>query len=66
MVSFKAGDNAVYPGYGVGRVVSVETKEICGAKQSFYSIQILESGMKIMVPTNNAESVGLRPIISKE
>jgi CarD family transcriptional regulator len=66
MVSFKPGDNAVYPGYGVGQVIAIDTKEICGAKQTFYSIKIIDSGMKIMVPTNNAKSVGLRPIISKD
>lgn len=65
MTSFNVGDNAVYPGHGVGRVTAIETKEILGSKQTFYTIQIVESGMKIMVPRNNAESVGLRPIISK-
>lgn len=63
---FKVGDNAVYPGHGVGKVVAVESKEIMGAKLEFYSVQILESGMKIMVPKTNVSSVGLRPIISKE
>jgi CarD family transcriptional regulator len=62
---FEVGDNAVYPGHGVGEVVSVETKEMMGCKQVFYSIRILESGMKIMVPKNNVKNVGLRPIISK-
>jgi len=66
MVSFNVGDNAVYPGHGVGRVVAIETKEILGNKQTFYSINILDSGMKIMVPRDNAEAVGLRPIISRE
>lgn len=66
MVTFKVGDNAVYPGHGVGEVTAIETKEIMGSEHSFYSIKIIESGMKIMVPTTNAESVGLRPIISKK
>lgn len=66
MVSFNVGDNAVYPGHGVGKVVSIETKEILGSKQTFYSITILDSGMKIMVPKDNAEAVGLRPIISRD
>lgn len=65
MTSFNVGDNAVYPGHGVGQVTAIETKEILGSKQTFYTIQIVESGMKIMVPRNNAKSVGLRPIISK-
>lgn len=66
MVTFKVGDNAVYPGHGVGRILSIETKEILGNKQTFYSIQIVETGMKIMIPKDNVASVGLRPIISKD
>lgn len=65
-IEFKVGDNAVYPGHGVGRVNAIETKEIAGTKLTFYSIQILDSGMKIMVPQANVKSVGLRPIISRE
>lgn len=64
--AFKVGDNAVYPGHGVGRVVAIETKEIFGKSHVFYTIQILESGMKIMIPRDNVESVGLRPIISRD
>lgn len=63
---FKVGDNAVYPGHGVGRVTAIEAKEISGRKLEFYTIQILDSGMKIMIPRDNVESVGLRPIISKK
>lgn len=63
---FQVGDNAVYPGHGVGEVVAVENKEIMGCSQTFYSIKILESGMKIMVPKTNVANVGLRPIISKK
>ncbi|HND86328.1 MAG TPA: CarD family transcriptional regulator [Pseudobdellovibrionaceae bacterium] len=65
-ITFNVGDNAVYPGHGVGRVIAIETKEIMGQKQTFYSLQLLESGMKIMIPKNNVASVGLRPIISRE
>lgn len=66
MTLFNVGDNAVYPGHGVGRVTAIETKEIFGKKATFYCIQVLDTGMKIMVPKDNAESVGLRPIISRE
>ncbi len=66
MASFKVGDNAVYPGHGVGEVTAIETKEIFGKKQIFYTIRVAETGMKIMVPQQNAAAVGLRPIISRE
>ncbi len=65
MFEFKVGDHAVYPGHGVGRITAIETKEIFGNKATFYSVQLLDSGMKIMVPRDNVDAVGLRPIISK-
>jgi CarD family transcriptional regulator len=37
-----------------------------GTKLEFYAVQILESGLKVMIPKSNVNSVGLRPIISKE
>ncbi|MBL7684466.1 MAG: CarD family transcriptional regulator [Deltaproteobacteria bacterium] len=62
---FKVGDMAVYPAHGVGEVKSIESREILGSKQTFYVLQILDSGMKIMVPTANVSAVGLREIISE-
>ncbi len=63
---FKVGDKAVYPAHGVGEVKSIESKEIMGARQTFYVLQILDSGMKIMVPTTNVNAVGLREVISNQ
>ncbi|RME15613.1 MAG: CarD family transcriptional regulator [Bdellovibrio sp.] len=64
--SFKAGDHAVYPGYGVGKIKSIEVKEIMGSKHSFYNFEVQGSGTKIMIPQSKVNSVGLRPIISKK
>ena len=63
---FKVGDKAVYPAHGVGEVKSIESKDIMGSKQTFYVLQILDSGMKIMVPTANVNAVGLREVISDQ
>lgn len=63
---FQVGDNAVYPGHGVGKIVAIETKEIMGSKCDFYVVQIMETGMKVLIPKNNVASVGLRPIINRE
>lgn len=64
--TFNVGDNAVYPGHGVGRITAIDSKEIMGVKYIFYTLQILETGMKIMIPKNNVKNVGLRPLISKD
>ena len=63
---FKTGDIAVYPAHGVGKVTAIEEKEIAGSKAKFYILQIIDSGMTIMVPTTNVKNVGLREVIGKE
>jgi CarD family transcriptional regulator len=63
---FKVGDNAVYPAHGVAVIKRIDEREIGGSKKKFYVLQVLENEMTIMVPTDNAQSVGLRPIIGKK
>jgi CarD family transcriptional regulator len=63
---FKAGDLAVYPAHGVGKIESIEIKSIGGKKQEFYIMRILENDMKIMIPIPNAEAVGLRELIDSQ
>ena len=62
----KVGDKAVYPGHGVGQITSIEDKNIMGNKLTFYSMKIVESGTKIMIPKNRVKSIGLRPVASKK
>jgi CarD family transcriptional regulator len=63
---FKKGDLAVYPAHGVGVIETIETQEISGCRQDFFIIRILDNNMKIMVPTQNVDSVGLREIIGQK
>ena len=65
MAQFNIGDNAVYAGSGVGRIIAIETKELCGIKQTFYRFQLFNSNVSALVPVNSPESK-LRPIISKD
>ncbi len=48
------------------QIKSVESKEICGTKRNFYILQVVDSDVTVMVPTDNAETVGLRPVITKK
>lgn len=57
---FKVGDIAVYPAHGVGKIDSIETREISGNQHRFYILKIMDNGMTIMVPTGNGTKVGLR------
>jgi CarD family transcriptional regulator len=62
---FQIGDKAVYPGHGVGVIEAIESKQIMGNHQIFYILRIMENGMTIMIPRDNAGAVGLRGIIRK-
>ena len=66
MDTFKIGDKAVYPAHGVGEVMGIESRDIAGTKKSFYILKLLDSGMKLMIPTDGAERAGLRTVISKK
>jgi CarD family transcriptional regulator len=63
---FAIGDKAVYPSQGVAEVIGIEQKEVHGKVQSFYVLQGLETGLRILVPTDKADQVGLRRIAGRE
>jgi CarD family transcriptional regulator len=66
MLQFKVSDKVVYPAQGVAEVIGVETKEIGGKLTSFYLLKIVDSDMKILVPTDKAHQVGLREVASTQ
>ncbi|NDF14569.1 CarD family transcriptional regulator [bacterium] len=61
---FKVGESAVYPAHGIAVIKRIDERDVGGKKKRFYVLQVLENQMTIMVPTENAEAVGLRSIIS--
>jgi CarD family transcriptional regulator len=61
---FKVGDKAVYPAYGVGVIKRIESREIAGNSQDFYVMQILATGVTVMVPTS-AAAAGMRRLIAE-
>ncbi len=62
---FSEGDMAVYPAHGVGVIKSIEMQTVAGIDQAFYVLEILDNGMRIMIPTVSSESVGLRAIVDE-
>ena len=64
--AFSVGDKAVYPVHGVAEVLALEQRDIGGSQIPVYILRIIDTGMKIMVPTINAGSVGLRDLISSK
>ncbi|MEX6723447.1 CarD family transcriptional regulator [Parapedomonas caeni] len=64
-LKFVVGDYVVYPKHGVGRVIEVETTDVAGAKLDLYVIRFEKERMTLRVPTNKAETVGMRKLSSQ-
>jgi CarD family transcriptional regulator len=63
--SFKAAEMAVHPAHGVGEVVALEERDLGGRITTCYVLKIIDTGLKVMVPTEAAARVGLRPVMKK-
>ena len=63
-LNFDVGDYVVYPKHGVGRVVELQRSEIAGMALELYVLRFEKERMTLRVPTNKAESVGMRKLSS--
>ncbi len=61
--TFEVNELAVYPAHGVGIIEKIESRKISGKKQDFYVMKIMENNIKIMVPVDNIENIGIRSVI---
>jgi CarD family transcriptional regulator len=59
-VEFEVGEKVIYPNHGIGVVESIQTTAGVGV----YVLRILSNDSKVWVPCENADGVGLRPVIS--
>ena len=62
-LSFQIGDKVVYPNHGVGIIEQISSRTIGPTTQKFYLLKIKASSLKVEVPFNNVNSVGLRPVV---
>ena len=60
---FKIGDKVVYPMHGAGVIESIEKKEILGDVKDFYVLNLPIKNMKVMLPTETAENIGVRKVV---
>src|ERR1700758_877266 len=62
-MDYKIGDKVVYPNHGVGSIEQINFGLLNGRTEKYYMVKIISSGLKVMVPSTNADSVGLRHVI---
>jgi len=63
---FKVGDKVVYPMHGAGVIESIEDREVLGEKRSYYIMRIPIGDMKVMVPMDNVQDIGLRQVVGNK
>lgn len=63
---FAVGEKVVYPGHGVAQISNILEKKIGGSTASFYELTFYNKEATILVPTVNAEAVGLRALSSTD
>ena len=63
---FSIGDKIVYPMHGAGIIESIEEKEILGEKKRYYVMKMPVGDMKVMIPINNVDGIGIRDVIDRK
>ena len=57
------GDKVVYPMHGAGIIEAVEEHEVMGERREYFILTMPCGGMRVMIPLDNVEHVGLREVI---
>lgn len=63
---FNIGDKVVYPMHGAGIIEKIERKKILDQVRDYYILKISYGDMKVMIPVDNSEIVGMRKIESQD
>ncbi|MDW7661088.1 MAG: CarD family transcriptional regulator [Bacillota bacterium] len=63
---FKIGDRVVYPMHGAGIIEAIEEKELLGDSKQFYILKLPIKNMKVMLPIDSAENLGVRKVVDND
>lgn len=63
---FNIGDKVVYPMHGAGIIEAIEEREILGKKRKYYIMRMPIGNMRVMIPLDSVENLGLREVIDND
>lgn len=63
---YQIGDKVVYPLHGAGWVEAIENREVAGRSRSYYVLNLPFNSLRVMVPQEEAEKIGLRDLMPPE
>ena len=64
-MTFEVGQKVVYPNHGVSVVEEISSAKFDEIEQTLYHLRLLSNNSKVMVPKENLDLVGLRPLGNK-
>lgn len=63
---FAIGEFIAHPMHGAGMIDSVVKKKIDGSERDYYVLKLPVGEMKVMIPVEGCENIGVRPIVSPQ
>lgn len=63
---FRQGDKIVHPMHGAGIVESIVEQKINGVTREYYVLKLPVRSMVVMIPVDNCEEIGVRPVMDSE
>jgi len=63
---FQIGDMIAHPLHGAGVIEAIEKKTINGVTREYYVLRMPVGGMVVLIPVENSEEIGVRPILTEE
>ena len=63
---FQVGDKIVHPMHGAGIIDSIVTKKVNGVVRDYYILKLPVGGMLVMIPTENSQEIGVRPVMDPD
>ena len=63
---FKKGDFVMHPSYGAGMVTDIKELTMNGIERLYYSVDLLNGDRSLMIPIEEAEALGLGPVVDAE
>jgi len=63
---FIIGEKVVYPVHGAGIIESIEQQDVLGENRSYYVLRLYVGDMRVMVPVDGVDRVGMRRVCGEE
>ncbi|MCR4935303.1 MAG: CarD family transcriptional regulator [Oscillospiraceae bacterium] len=63
---YQLGDRIAHPLHGAGEIREIERKRVEGQSRDYYVLHVSRGDMKVLIPVDACEQIGVRPIISAE